>query len=141
MALQKLNLSDTKVGASTLDAINSYCTNLTDFNLGFQHVPRDSIVKMAEALPRLVRLKLVNMKEGVNGTILAMENRLFPQNIQQLELPWCSIRELMIMGLYKSFKNLDTIDLTGCLNVNNHSLMSLRHLAVSLTSLNLSWYA
>ena len=106
-----------------------YITGLTDLDLGFQQkLLRDDIVKLADSLPLLRRLKLVNMKGGVNGLLLAMENRGKPQNIEHLELPWCSIRDLMVMGLHKTFKQLHTVDISGCVGVSNHALMSIQHL-------------
>jgi hypothetical protein len=139
LALRKLRLANTHVTDRTLDLLNRRATSLVDLDLGFQEgISRDAIVRLGETQTALQRLKLVNMKHGVNGAMLAFEHGPKPPPLEQLEFPWCSIRDLMVLGLPKTFKTLKSIDLTGCHEVSNHSLSTLSKMT-SLTYLNLSW--
>jgi hypothetical protein len=133
-------LSDTTIGTATLKILNQIVTGLTDLDLGLQeNLDRDDIVRIGEVQTRLRKLKIVNGKQGVNGALLTLEHQLNPPALESLELPWCSIRDLMIHGLSKTFRTLQAIDLTGCHEISNHTLMGLRQLSTSLTYLNLSW--
>lgn len=139
LALRKLRLANTHVTDRTLDLLSRRASCLLDLDLGFQEgISRDAIVRLGDTQTSLQRLKLVNMKHGVNGAMLAFEHKTRPPPLEQLEFPWCSIRDLMVLGLAKTFKTLKSIDLTGCHEVSNHSLSSLKNMT-SLTYLNLSW--
>jgi Leucine-rich repeat (LRR) protein len=166
LQLQKLHLSDTTIGTATLRILNQIVTGLTDLDLGLQEkLDRDDIVRIGTQAPhtflfimftiveqivttqygvgevqtRLRKLKIVNGKQGVNGALLTLEHQLNPPSLESIELPWCSIRDLMIHGLSKTFRTLQAIDLTGCHEISNHTLMGLRQVSTSLTYLNLSW--
>lgn len=120
LALRRLKLSNTRISDRTIDLLNRWAPNLSDLDLGFQEsISRDAIVRLGTIQTHLQRLKLVNMKQGVNGAMLTFEHQPRPPPMEQLELPWCAIRDLMILGLAKTFKTLRSVDLTGCHEVRS----------------------
>lgn len=135
--LRTLNISENKVGDKILAKLSQFAPHLSDLNVGIviDLKDREILVTLAERLPHLTRLKLVNALNGINGALISMQKTRVP--IQHLEVPWCSVRDIVVHGLSSAFPNLHTIDLTGS-QLSNAPLDKLKWCA-NLVTLNLSW--
>ena len=134
--LRTLDISENHVGDTTLGKLSQYAPHLSDLDVGTVTLDdRAILLQLAERLPHLTRLKLVNAQNGINGALISMQKARVP--MMHLEVPWCSVRDIVVHGLGTSFPMLQTIDLTGS-QLSNAPLEKLK-LCVNLTSLNLSW--
>lgn len=134
--LRTLNISDNHVGDATLAKLSQYAPHLSDFDAGTVTLDdRQSLLQLAEKLPHLTRLKLVNAQNGINGAIIQMQKAFAP--MKHLELPWCSVRDMVVGQLGMHFPDLMTIDLSGT-QLYNAAIEKIKH-CVNLKSLTLSW--
>lgn len=134
--LRTLDISENHVGDTTLGKLSLYAPHLSDLDVGTVTLEdRAVLLQLAERLPHLTRLKLVNAQNGINGALISMQKARVP--MMHLEVPWCSVRDIVVHGLGTAFPLLHTIDLTGS-QLSNAPLEKLK-LCANLTSLNLSW--
>lgn len=134
--LRTLDISENHVGDTTLGKLSLYAPHLSDLDVGTVTLEdRAVLLQLAERLPHLTRLKLVNAQNGINGALISMQKARVP--MMHLEVPWCSVRDIVVHGLGMAFPLLHTIDLTGS-QLSNAPLDKLK-LCSNLTSLNLSW--
>lgn len=134
--LRTLDISENHVGDTTLSKLSQYAPHLSDLDVGTVTLDdRAILLLLAERLPHLTRLKLVNAQNGINGALISMQKARVP--MMHLEVPWCSVRDIVVHGLGSAFPMLQSIDLTGS-QLSNAPLEKLK-LCSNLRTLNLSW--